>query len=436
MAIIAALLIGVGMSLLQIVSDLQQERDRLETQMGQIMAVLSRPAGQALFHVDRVLGAKVLDGLFEYQSIYCARLEDEFGEVYAERRRPLQPHPLRPLFRSLRSGGDEFRLPLRFGPEQRIVGVMVVRLDIFAELLSFLHRSGLVLGVCLLRNLLLALVLLMLYHLTLVRPLQQAIRDITRIDPGRGESRQITMPAHHEDDEIGCLIDSANRLIGRYRAALRERAIAETALQAQQQTLELTVAERTEQLRASNAQLAHQAMHDPLTGLLNRRGLLAQWELCRDERVRPGHALGVLLLDLDRFKQVNDRHGHDAGDALLQAVAKVLDRRIRQSDRCARWGGEELLVLFADLTQDDLRRIAEQLRHAIAEQTLDWGGKPLRVTVSIGACLTRPGDSLDDSVNRADQALYQAKAAGRNRVVIDLDMASDALLSASPAGFA
>ncbi len=157
------------------------------------------------------------------------------------------------------------------------------------------------------------------------------------------------------------------------------------------------------------------AVTDPLTGLRNRR--YAQHHL--DALLRRG-AAAVLMLDVDRFKALNDTHGHPAGDAALQEVARRLADHIRGADVLARFGGEEFLVVLAAAPADHAYGVAERLREAIAADPFGLAGDapPLPVTVSIGVAIAPAGTPGADAVAAADVALYRAKAAGRNRVEV------------------
>jgi diguanylate cyclase (GGDEF)-like protein len=160
------------------------------------------------------------------------------------------------------------------------------------------------------------------------------------------------------------------------------------------------------------------ALLDPLTGLGNRR--YAETTLARklEELRRYGWKLSVAFFDVDHFKEVNDRHGHPAGDEALKMVARTLRHVARAGDFLGRWGGEEFVVLLSAVEGADLLAIADRFR-ALVEQsalTLSEGGQ-LRVTVSAGVTQARPDDTPETVMSRADELLYRAKAAGRNRVV-------------------
>jgi diguanylate cyclase (GGDEF)-like protein len=166
--------------------------------------------------------------------------------------------------------------------------------------------------------------------------------------------------------------------------------------------------------------LREQATRDPLTGLFNRRHLeeSLQRELRRAERrQRP---LGILMIDLDHFKRCNDTFGHEAGDELLRAVGHFLQTHIRGEDLACRYGGEEFLLILTDSSLEDTRRRAEELRGGVKALDVRHGGVPVGpVSASLGvAVFPEHGVTADALVRAADAALYQAKAEGRDRVVV------------------
>jgi diguanylate cyclase (GGDEF)-like protein len=161
--------------------------------------------------------------------------------------------------------------------------------------------------------------------------------------------------------------------------------------------------------------LREQAVRDPLTGQLNRRGGAEQLDREIARAHREHRPLAVAMLDVDHFKQVNDRFGHDAGDAVLRALAGTMAERLRAYDFVARWGGEEWLAVMPGASRADGVGIIERVRAAIEESRPP--GLP-SVTVSAGVDELIPGETRAETlIARADARMYQAKAAGRNRVV-------------------
>ena len=166
------------------------------------------------------------------------------------------------------------------------------------------------------------------------------------------------------------------------------------------------------------AQIHDLATHDDMTGLVNRRHMQDVMTLEHQRCMRSGHAFCIAVIDLDHFKQINDTHGHAAGDDVLRAFAREALGAIRVSDVLARWGGEEFLLLMSD-TRGSLARLGvERLRERAEAIRLVIGKAMLQITFSAGITEHRAGEPLSDTVARADQALYAAKAAGRNRVVL------------------
>lgn len=162
-------------------------------------------------------------------------------------------------------------------------------------------------------------------------------------------------------------------------------------------------------------QLSHEAVHDGLTGILNRRGFLRQAEAALS--ALPAGAGALLMLDIDRFKRVNDEFGHAAGDLVLAAVARAARGRLRNTDLVGRVGGEEFAILLTAVRPGAGRAVAEALCHDIAALRFDVPGMAGGVTVSVGVAESgRAGETIGDLMIRADRALYAAKAAGRDRV--------------------
>ena len=165
--------------------------------------------------------------------------------------------------------------------------------------------------------------------------------------------------------------------------------------------------------------MAAQASTDPLTGIYNRRHLDTRLTEEVERSRRYGDALTCLMVDLDHFKAINDQHGHATGDAVLRRFVEVTRHALRASDILARYGGEEFTILVTETGLSGAAATAEKLRRVIEEAEFHTSsGAPLRLTTSVGVADLRPGDDAQDLLARADQALYEAKRAGRNRVVV------------------
>jgi diguanylate cyclase (GGDEF)-like protein len=174
-----------------------------------------------------------------------------------------------------------------------------------------------------------------------------------------------------------------------------------------------------ERLLAIQEALRVEATRDPLTGLWNRRMILEQLHLELERACREGHGVAVSVADLDYFKEINDQHGHVFGDAVLRAATARLQSVLRSYDFIGRFGGEEFLVIMPGCEAGLAMSIAERARRAMDEAPLEVDGRQMQLTVSLGVACSSPG--MTDPValiHAADQALYRAKASGRNRIEI------------------
>ncbi len=239
--------------------------------------------------------------------------------------------------------------------------------------------------------------------------------DVTYVD-ARGAERTghwltLLVPLRHNSDRITHLFGVSQDV--------SELRLARAALERQNQDLEARVQERTTalrqanaQLRALNSQLERLASHDSLTGIYNRRHLeeLTQRELSRAER--NDQPLALLMLDIDRFKTINDTAGHATGDNVLVRLVEVVTAELRTHDLLGRFGGDEFVLLLPDTTRGEAHEVGQRLRQAAAEGT--------GTTLSIGLVESRPGDrTLADLTTRADRLLLHAKHTGRDRIVTD-----------------
>jgi diguanylate cyclase (GGDEF)-like protein/PAS domain S-box-containing protein len=165
--------------------------------------------------------------------------------------------------------------------------------------------------------------------------------------------------------------------------------------------------------------LRKEAFLDSLSGLPNRRYTESQLAVKFDEMRRFQWNLGLLYIDVDNFKKVNDTWGHDVGDTALKMVANTLLRNARSYDFIGRWGGDEFVAILSHIDAKQLYFIANRFRFLVEQSSLFVKRKPITVTASIGGTMASAGDDPDSLVKRADQLMYRSKARGRNRVTVD-----------------
>lgn len=285
--------------------------------------------------------------------------------------------------------GKSYLAGVAWLPEIGWYEITLLDLDVVLPLTSF-RGILLVYGAALLMALLL---FNLLVGRLILRPMAQLEQAILKVQSGQFSS---AMLPDGGSDEIGRLMNLFKHMAGK---VLESRS-----------DLERKVRERTEALE----RLAH---IDPMTALLNRRGMGERLEAAIGRKQRDGSRFGLLLLDVDYFKSINDSHGHGVGDRALVLMAELLRALIRPYDSAARWGGDEFLVLVIDCDEPILMALGERICAAIAQCNglNDHAGKLLSFSVSIGGILVG-GEDVQAMVFKADQALYAAKAAGRGCV--------------------
>jgi diguanylate cyclase (GGDEF)-like protein/PAS domain S-box-containing protein len=180
----------------------------------------------------------------------------------------------------------------------------------------------------------------------------------------------------------------------------------------QDNSLQITVQNKLEEL-------TRLAMLDPITEIGTRKYLEINLNAIFEKMKRYGWAFGVLFIDIDHFKNINDLYGHDIGDSVLKMVAKTLSKNIRSFDLIGRWGGEEFLAIIVNINDNQLFTIAEKLRILVENSSLHIGDDKISVTISTGATIAKPDDTVESLVKRVDTIMYRSKADGRNRVTFD-----------------
>lgn len=287
-------------------------------------------------------------------------------------------------------GGKRHLAGLVYLPEIDWYEITLLDLDV---LLPFGQFSGIILlyAVSLLG-------ILVLFNLTLsrlvLRPLGKLDAAMALVETGGQVPDSLDQQA---SGEVGSLMRRFTQMA---------RAVSEA-----RQNLEGKVQERTQALdRLSKT--------DPLTELLNRRGMSERLEAELVRMAREARPVGILWLDVDRFKEINDQYGHATGDLALKAIAGIVEAELRRYDVVSRWGGDEFLVMLQPASADVLAALGERIRSGVAtcRTVLDPAGAVVALSVSIGGAQARPGEDLDSLLHRGDTALYAAKAAGRNIV--------------------
>jgi diguanylate cyclase (GGDEF)-like protein len=213
----------------------------------------------------------------------------------------------------------------------------------------------------------------------------------------------------HRTDEIGMLAEIFDTMRESIRKYILE-------LGAHRDRLEIEVANRTDELNKANKVLQLMSRTDDLTGIPNRRDIMEKIRYETYRAQRNNRPIAFLLGDIDKFKSFNDTYGHDCGDGVLRTVAQAMRSMLRKHDYIARWGGEEFLVVLPETDLDGSHIVAERIRAKVESTEYQYGGKTLRVTITIGVAMFDYRLGVERSISLADRALYLGKDNGRNRV--------------------
>ncbi len=220
--------------------------------------------------------------------------------------------------------------------------------------------------------------------------------------------------AAHAHSPLLYVIDTAPIFLGMFAAFAGVR---QTQLIALNESLEQQVAAQTASLRdalqqaeKTNVMISHMADHDPLTGLLNRRCMHKEIVAAMSDARRFEDSFALVFVDLDRFKAINDGHGHDAGDRFLKGFAALLERVVRETDKIGRWGGDEFVILLPRSTRPDAKQFSDRLKSWLAGESIDIGVTLLPAPASIGLAV-HPDDGADPEalLAHADQDMYRVK---------------------------
>ena len=205
-----------------------------------------------------------------------------------------------------------------------------------------------------------------------------------------------------------------------YRIAVAEEERLSSLVLDQNQSLKAAydkIRALNEELAKANRELEQLAAYDSLSGLLNRRSLFTRMEIEIERCIRLETPMAGLMIDIDRFKSINDNFGHPCGDVVIKEIGARLSRGLRRYDYAGRYGGEEFFIILSNTAKDQTYGICERFRRDIEEAEISWNSENLRVTVSVGASCFRPGETREAWIDRTDRAMYLAKQSGRNTVV-------------------
>ncbi|RLA69788.1 MAG: hypothetical protein DRG09_04930 [Epsilonproteobacteria bacterium] len=246
----------------------------------------------------------------------------------------------------------------------------------------------------------------------LMQPILLLTKAAQNIAQGKHEGNEELLHIHR-DDEVGILANTFNEMSSKLETSYR-------ALKELNESLEEKVKIRTQDLETSKEELKHLASIDPMTKLYNRRYFAEISEELFDVNKRKHTNISLILLDIDNFKNINDIYGHHIGDDVIISIANILMENTRKEDIVCRYGGEEYIIIFPGTDLESSMKIAENIRKLVEDMIINLPReKELRVTISIGVSIANMivDNDIEIAINKADNAMYEAKRSGKNKVV-------------------
>jgi len=390
--LLSALAVGLVLSCAQIVFDAYKTRRVIDAEAQRILRMTRDPSTQAIYSLDKEMGAQVMEGLFEHESIRKASIGHPSEEPLASKSRPLMSHPTRWLTDAILGRDQDFSIPLIGRPPyNEYYGDLRITLDTAPYGEEFLASSAVIFVAGILRALVLGLLLYLIYEWLLTRPLTKLIEHLSRIDPSRPGEHSLPIPKGHEHNELGLWVNTANRLLASIEHNMQLRHAAENNLQRMTQ-------------------------YDSLTGLPNRQQLQQQLDNILGEAGRLQRRVAVLCLGLDDFKGLNEQFSYQSGDRLLAALADRLRGLSGRVGALARLAGDQfVLVLFGFEQPYEAAELAQMVLDDL-ERPVTLDDQKIRLRATIGVTLyPEDGDSTEKLLQKAEQTMTLAKNRSRNR---------------------
>ncbi|MFJ3482289.1 putative bifunctional diguanylate cyclase/phosphodiesterase [Pseudomonas sp. NPDC090202] len=390
--LLSALVVGVVLSCAQIVYDAYKTRQAVATDAERILDMFRDPSTQAVYSLDREMGMQVIEGLFQDKAVRMASIGHPNETLLAEKSRDLNASPTRWLTDPILGQERSFTTQLvGRSPYSEYYGDLRITLDTATYGEGFLVNSLIIFISGVLRALAMGMVLYLVYHWLLTKPLSRIIEHLTSINPDRPSEHQLPLLKGHEKNELGIWVNTANQL--------------------------LASIERNTHLRhEAESSLLRMAQYDFLTGLPNRQQLQQQLDKILVDAGKVQHRVAVLCVGLDDFKGINEQFSYQAGDQLLLALADRLRSHSGRLGALARLGGDQFALVQADIEQPyEAAELAQNILDDL-EASFSVDQQDIRLRATIGITLfPEDGDSTEKLLQKAEQTMTLAKTRSRNR---------------------
>ncbi|MEX6502297.1 putative bifunctional diguanylate cyclase/phosphodiesterase [Pseudomonas zhanjiangensis] len=390
--LLSALVVGVVLSCAQIVFDIYKTRQAVSNDAHRILGMFRDPSTQAVYSLDREMGMQVIEGLFQHESVREAAIGHPNEPMLAEKSRELAQLPTRWLTDLILGQQQHFSTQLvGRGPYSEYYGDLSITLDTAPYGQEFVTSSVIIFIAGVLRALAMALVLYLVYHWLLTKPLSKIIEHLSQINPDRPSAHKLPMLVGNEKNELGLWINTANQLLS-------------------------SIERNTHLRREAENSLLRMAQYDFLTGLPNRQQLQQQLDHILEDAGRLQRRVAVLCVGLDDFKGINEQFSYQTGDQLLLALSDRLRSHSGRLGALARLGGDQFALVQADIEQP---YEAAELAQSVLDDleipfSLDQQEVRLRATIGI-TLFPEDGDSTEKLLQKAEQTMTLAKSRSRNR---------------------
>lgn len=390
--LLSALVVGVVLSCAQIVFDIYKTRQAVANDAQRILGMFRDPSTQAVYSLDREMGMQVIEGLFQHEAVRYAAIGHPNEPMLAERSRELIESSKRWMTDPILGKEQVFSTQLvGKGPYSEYYGDLNITLDTASYGENFLTTSVIIFISGVLRALAMGLVLYLVYHLLLTKPLSKIIEHLTNINPDRPSEHKLPMLRGNEKNELGLWINTANQLLESIERNTHLRHEAENSL-----------------LRMSQ--------YDFLTGLPNRQQLQQQLDQILEDAGRLQRRVAVLCVGLDDFKGINEQFSYQTGDQLLLALSDRLRSHSGKLGALARLGGDQFALVQADIEQPyEAAELAQSILDSL-DTAFSLEQQEVRLRATIGITLfPEDGDSTEKLLQKAEQTMTLAKSRSRNR---------------------